>query len=240
MKTIFSFLFPPRCTFCGDILKGSGDTCPTCLENLPRVPEVRCKKCSAPFKTPHSLPVCLDCRQDKYPFKKVYAPFLYEDKVQNGLKLFKFRRKRSSAAPLACYMFEWMEKEGLPEADLITYVPIDFLRFRERGYNQSKLLAAELSTHTGFPLEPLLKKKFGVRRQSSLSRKARKKNVRGAFSLLPEKDIKGKRILLIDDIYTTGATVGECSRILRRGGAKEVTVAVVALTHSAPYHGEKH
>ena len=114
-------------------------------------------------------------------------------------------------------------------ADLIIPVPLHPKRLRWRGFNQSVLLARQVSREYAIPLDPfVVYRNKETPPQTQLTEDERRKNVRGAFSLNDQKSVKGKRILLIDDVYTSGATVNECSRALKRGGAKEVYVLTLA------------
>lgn len=113
--------------------------------------------------------------------------------------------------------------------DVIIPVPLHPKRLRWRGFNQSVLLAQQVSRALDVPLDPfVLHRNQETPPQTQLTEEERRKNVRGAFSLNPHRPIKGRRVLLVDDVYTSGATVNECSRSLKRGGAKEVYVLTLA------------
>jgi ComF family protein len=113
--------------------------------------------------------------------------------------------------------------------DMIVPVPLHPKRLRWRGFNQSVLLARQVSRVQHIPMDPfVLYRGKETPPQTQLTEEERRKNVRGAFSLNPQKPVEGKRVLLVDDVYTSGATVNECSRSLKRGGAKEVYVLTLA------------
>jgi ComF family protein len=145
---------------------------------------------------------------------------------------FKYGRKVSLGKPLGRLMARGCE-EFLREcrAELIVPVPLHARRLRWRGFNQSVLLARQVSRACGIPADPfVLLRCRETPPQTQLTEEGRRKNMRGAFVVNPEISIKGKSILLIDDVYTSGATVNECSRTLRRGGAREVYVLTLART----------
>ena len=229
--SLWNLIFPKKCIFCGALLKSDAEyACLACLEDITIPRGARCKKCGRPLPTEHALPVCLPCRVDKYAFTKVYSPFLYKDKVKKGLYRLKFRGKRSTARTFAEFIYSAMVREGIPPLNIVTAIPVDSARMRERGYNQSELIARCLAKRLGVPYRNLLKKKKGLHRQVGLSAKERRTNVKGAFSVPRESQIRDAAVLLVDDVFTTGATVGEASRALLLSGAEEIYVATVAIT----------
>ena len=229
--SLWDILFPKKCIFCGALLStGKEYACLSCLEKISIPRGARCQKCGKPLPSEHALPICLACRTDKYGFTKVYAPFLYQDSVKNGLYRLKFHGKRSIARTFAEFIYLEMMREGIPPLDWVCAIPMDGARQRDRGYNQSELIARWLAKRLGLPYRTPLKKKPLAHRQVGLSGKERRKNVKGAFLPKNERDIKDASILLVDDIFTTGATVGEASRTLLRSGANQVFVATVAVT----------
>jgi ComF family protein len=118
---------------------------------------------------------------------------------------------------------------GACRADLIIPVPLHPKRLRWRGFNQSALLARQISRMYGIPMDPfVLRREHETAPQTQLVEDERRRNVRGAFALHRDRSVDGKSILLVDDVYTSGATVNECSRVLRRSGAKEVFVVTLA------------
>ena len=153
-----------------------------------------------------------------------------EHPLRRVVQKFKYGRKVSLGRPLGQLMAQGCA-EFLNECpvELILPVPLHPKRLRWRGFNQSVLLARQVSRAYGIPVDP-----FVVRRnketppQTQLTEEERRKNVRGVFSLNPQKRIEGKRVLLVDDVYTSGATVNECSRVLKKGGAQEVYVVTLA------------
>ena len=230
---LWSLLFPQKCVFCGKVLKSGAEyACAQCLETVAIPSGARCQKCGKPLPGEHALPVCLACRTDKYGFTSVYAPFLYQGAVKRGLYRLKFHGKRSSARVFADFIHMEMTRKGIPPVEIVTAIPIDLARTRDRGYNQSELIARHLAKRLGVPCRPLLRRHPGVPRQVGLSGKERRTNMKNAFRVTDETRIRDAVILVVDDVFTTGATVGEAARTLLSCGAAEVYAATVAVTPS--------
>ncbi len=154
----------------------------------------------------------------------------YEGSLQEAIHRWKYEGKTY----LTPFFAEWMA-EGLNcywdlnALDLLIPVPLHRKRLRERGFNQVLLLVKEISSRTGIPYrKTILQKKKPTIPQVTLSGLERERELRGAFHVIGREELKGKSVLLIDDVYTTGATVNECSKMLRRGGAKRVDVLTLA------------
>ena len=206
---LMELLFPPKCVLCGTLLKaGETDLCRTCRTEAPEYPN----------------------RKIKLQFLDSFAAvWYYEGNVRRSLLRFKFQNARSYAS---CYgrMLAMKLLREYPEGfDVLTWVPVSRLRRLRRGYDQVELLAKAVGAELGMTPVPMLKKIRNNRPQSRLdSASARRANVLGAYKLLAGAQAKGKRVLLLDDILTTGATAGECARMLLSAGAKEVHCAAVA------------
>ena len=206
---LMELLFPPKCVLCGTLLKaGETDLCRTCRTEAPEYPN----------------------RKIKLQFLDSFAAvWYYEGNVRRSLLRFKFQNARSYAS---CYgrMLAMKLLREYPEGfDVLTWVPVSRLRRLRRGYDQVELLAKAVGAELGMTPVPMLKKIRNNRPQSRLdSASARRANVLGAYKLRDGAQAKGKRVLLLDDILTTGATAGECARMLLSAGAKEVHCAAVA------------
>ncbi|MBQ2668753.1 MAG: ComF family protein [Clostridia bacterium] len=206
---ILAFFFPPRCLLCG--APGYVDEDHLCADCAKKRPEKLYRFFA--LKVRRSA-YTLECR----------APMRYRDPFRRTLQRFKFRDETGMAAPLAIQMKRILDADA--KFDCIVPVPISRERMRERGYNQSALLAEALSKETGIPCRLLLEKTVHNQTQHRLSAKEREKNVRGVYRA---EDCTGLRILLVDDIVTTGATVRECSRTLYAAGAAHIDVVCCAL-----------
>lgn len=215
--SITDWLLPRRCLLC-DAQAGPDHLCPACAAELPRVP-LACPRCAMPVVTPGLCPACL--RQPP-PFDAALAPLEYTGAVRFLLTQFKFHGRLSHGAPLACHLLASVRErgEGLPQA--LLPVPVHPGRLRERGYNQALELARPLAGALDIPLlSSSLVRTRATSPQMTLPEAARAANVRGAFAVrgaLPE------HVALVDDVLTTGATVAELARLLKRQGCARVEV----------------
>lgn len=223
---VLECLFPTgfECIVCGDELncECSHSMCDDCLNSLPQILK-ECKRCGVSITGNGKY--CLACKEKKYSFKRAVACFDYSDKVINLLHALKYGGARYLAKPLASFMFERLNKESF-EIDFITYVPIGEGRLRERGYNQAELLAREVAKNTNLEVFEILQRTKETPTQAKLTRLERRENLKGAFVVFDAEKVKGKNILLIDDVMTTGATCDEIAKVLLKAKAK----AVFALT----------
>jgi ComF family protein len=238
-----NLFLPIFCKQCGDKLltEESGFFCPTCWELSPRVSRPFCSQCGRPhqgvigFGSLSNFP-CADCRERKsHPIRRTYGAAIYEGAVESAIKLLKFGDKQRLAAPLAEMMAEFAAREMDCEVyDFVVPVPLHKVRQRERGFNQSRLLAEKLLP--AFPnaqLDESLKRVRPTRMQSRASTPAeRRANVRGAFGVVGGT-LTGKTVLLIDDVVTTGETTIECAMALKRAKAAAVDVLAAALVVSS-------
>lgn len=202
-------LFPRKCILCGKLLK------------------------------PEELDLCRECRVEapEYPQGKLKIQFLdsfaaiwyYEDNVRRSLLRYKFHGARHYAPAYGRLLGMRLLREYPEGFDVLTWVPISRLRKLRRGYDQVELLAGEVGRELGLEPQPLLKKIRNNPPQSGIVGQAqRRANVLGIYRLADGAQVEGKRILLLDDILTTGATAGECARVLLTAGAAEVHCAVIA------------
>ena len=209
---IKELLFPPKCILCRELL------------------------------TEEETDLCRRCRMetDEYPQGKLKVPFIdsvaavwyYKENVRRCLLRYKFHRARHLAQPLGRMMAMKVLSGPGEEVDLVTWVPISPLRRFVRGYDQDELLANVVAAELGIPCVPLLKKTRHNRPQSGITGYAKRRaNVLGVYRCENQHRIPDARVLLVDDILTTGATASECARILLTAGAKEVHCAVVASAH---------
>ena len=169
-------------------------------------------------------------RTDKRYFDYFYSSYAYTGFIRKMILDFKFSNKKYLYDFLSFKMVKAIKEFDVFKIDFILYVPISFHRYLERGYNQSYLIAKQISNKTKIPLVKFcLVKIKNNKRQSELSVSDRMKNIDGVFKTIFDDIIKDKNILLIDDIYTTGATANECCRILKKAGAKKILLATVAI-----------
>ncbi len=225
---LLSLLFPLNCLICHSGL-GSDNRkylCPTCWGKIKLIEESVCSKCGR-----HSfLTVCSSCQGERYFFARARAAGVYEGVLRECIHFFKYRKKAYLAHPLGELLIDGMSSdEDLREADFLVPVPLDGRRFREREFNQAHLLAQVVSRDFKIPISSRnLRRVRSAPPQTQLSRKEREKNVKGLFEVRNREKYEGRKILLIDDVFTTGATVNECARVLKGAGAEEVSVLTVA------------
>lgn len=213
-------LFPPQCIFCGETIAPGTKVCQKCAKEILPSGTVRC------------VPIPVNGREISCAFL-----YPYEGKVRDSILAYKFHGQKQYAG----YYAERLAKqvnEIFPEAgfDLVTSVPLSDERKKERGYNQSELIANPLADALHLPYVPCLRKIKKNQVQHLLNREQRVRNVRGVYGLCGE-DVKEKHILLVDDIVTTGSTLAECANVLFQGGAKKIACAAIAW--AAPEQVEK-
>ncbi len=205
---ILDLLFPRRCAFCHRLTQENAAVCPRCLSRLPVTGP------AARQDFPH-LEVC-------------FSPLYYVEPVRASLLRYKFGGLTMYAEIYGEFLSKCIDENGI-SCDSITWVPLSRRRLRKRGYDQARLLAEALSGRTGLPCEAMLVKVRNNRVQSTVGKAAqRKENVRDAYSALSGAGIEGKRVLLVDDIVTTGSTLSECAKVLEKAGAKAVVGLTVA------------
>ena len=209
-------LFPSQCLGCG---KHGSFLCPSCETSLPRLEPPYCKMCAQPV-TSGSL--CRDCvSAPPAAVDGIRAPFLMEGAIQEAIHALKYRNLRAAAPTLGRLLALWLESNPL-HGDVLVPVPLHRRRLRGRGYNQSALLAKEVGKRAGLPVvEYLLVRTRDTPSQVSLpSREERARNVEGSFKCVGK--VQGQKIILVDDVVTTGSTLSACATALRFGGAGSV------------------
>ena len=222
-------LLPARCLKCGRTVFESGALCTVCWPDLRFLAPPHCRICGFPFEHDAALDGrCGACLADAPPFERARAVFVYDDDSRDIVLAFKHADRTFGAEALA----RWMVRAGaelLDGTDLVAPVPLHRGRLWRRRYNQSALLARAIARLSGLRFAPdLLVRHRPTPPQGRQSPSARRRNVRGAFRVAPGWPVDGRRVLLIDDVYTTGATVAECTKTLLATGAKAVDVLTLA------------
>ena len=212
IHTLLDLLFPPKCPFCTRLLEdGQALLCPDCQRDLPWA-------------------LGAQGEQKGEFFELCTAPLWYRERVRESHHRYKFSGVRAYAKPYAELMAQCAQDRLSVTFDVVTWVPIHSARRWKRGYDQSELLARRLACVMGLPCERLLKKVRHTKAQSGLKGESvRRANVLGASLLQPGVQVEGKRILLVDDVATTGATLSECARMLRTAGAVQVFCVTLAM-----------
>ena len=233
LKGILNFLLPPRCIGCGKIINDENGLCPDCFNKLTFISAPYCKYCGLPFENiegPDKNMACPNClKQKKRIFRYSRSAIKYESFSKKMILAFKFMDKTENAKIFA----KWLKIAGddifKSGADVLVPVPLHYKRLVQRRYNQSAILAKELSTLISVPIDikSLIKHK-ATKPQVSFTSAGRRKNIKGAFSVKYPDNIKNKRVVLIDDVYTTGSTLTECAKVLLKAGAKSVDTLTIA------------
>ena len=222
-------VLPPRCLSCGVTVASLGTLCPGCWRAITFLGAPCCACCGVPFDFDlGATGLCGACAAHQPPFDRARAVMRYDESSRQLVLALKHGDRLHLAPALA----QWMRRAGdalLAEADLLVPVPLHWTRLFARRYNQAAVLALALSKAGGPPvLADALIRRRRTPSQGMKNAVARRRNVAGAFALHRKDAVKGKRIVLIDDVLTTGATVEECARVLKRGGAAKVEVLTLA------------
>lgn len=235
-RLVVDAILPPRCLACGaETLAGPygpAAVCADCWRTLTPIAPPLCDGCGLPFEIPvDAEPArCGACLAEPPSFDRARAALLYDDASKRLVLSFKHADATHAAPALAAWMAV-VARTLVDEADLIVPVPLHRRRLLRRRYNQAALLALAIGRLRGKPVAvDLLCRVRPTASQGTHGRAARLRNLRGAIAVRPKAAaaVAGRRVLLVDDVLTTGATVGECARVLKRAGAASVDVAVIA------------
>ena len=234
LERLFQFFLPSQCLCCESYLEeGQKSICPNCLAKIRWIAPPFCGICGTPFvSTEVDCHPCGACVTKRKYFTMARALGHYEGPLREAIHRWKYEGKIGLSPIFGEWMAERLSHYWDPQCfDLILPVPLHQQRLRERGFNQALLLVRELSRRTGIPYRMnVLQKKRPTLPQVQLSGAEREKGVRKSFHILSGEELEGKTILLVDDVYTTGATVNECSKVLLAAGAARIDV--FTLTHA--------
>ena len=239
LRQLIDIIYPPRCATCGKFLSDerpcSGGRaryfCQACYAGFREINSPLCPICSTPFfygvDEDH---VCEDCLRKRPFYDATLAPYLYEGTLMEAIHQFKYGAKAFLADALGPLLAQFAQMHVRGSKDILCIpVPLHPKRLRERGFNQSLLLARHLADGLDTELDFLsLRRVKYTLPQTGLGREERRKNVRNAFRLEHPKAVKGKRVLLVDDVATTGNTLNACAGVLKRSGARKVLCLVLA------------
>lgn len=210
LDRLLDLIYPPRCAFCRRFLReGENGVCRFCRKKY----EGSCFRRDLPHVT-----FCV-------------APFRYEGPVRESILRYKFRGLTAYGAAYAEFLAKCIDESGI-SCDSITWVPLSRKRLRSRGYDQARILAEATAERLGLPCEKLLEKHVDTKPQSGMGdAQRRRENAKGVYACCTPERVNGRRILVIDDIVTTGATLSECAVTLKKAGCAEVWAAAAASRH---------
>lgn len=224
LNKIFGFIFPNKCPFCNKVIFYDENCCNICLTQI-EFPKDICPKCGKDN--------CM-CLKTQLFYDKVFVPFYYDVGVSNAITKLKFNEHLAYAKPLAKFICQkvYIDKDfDSKNMDFIIPVPLYKKDYKKRGYNQTEILSKYISKILKICYnDKILFKTRKTRKQHNLNQKERKENLIDCFEVLQPEKVKGKNILLCDDVITTGSTLNECAKILKEFGAKQIIVLVVATT----------
>jgi len=222
MKGVLELLFPPRCAGCRELLGPAGPFCPRCRETLAEVPATRCPTCGEP----DAVGPCVHCQAEPPDYERVVAPYLHGGALADAIHRLKYEDRPQLAPALATLLLPALGPE-LQWCDLVAPISLHPRRLTSRGYDQALLLARALAAPSGKPVAArALRRVKDTSPQVGKDRAQRRENVADAFA--GSEALAGKRVLLVDDLLTTGATAHAAARACRRAGAVAVRVAALA------------
>jgi ComF family protein len=235
-RQVLRFVLPVECLSCGRSLSTDPVPffCTVCWQTIRPLHQPVCVLCDQPFVSPAAMTYtpnhqCQHCQEQPPDFERAWTLFPYLPPLRDAICSFKYQGKLTLARPLAQLMISTLP-HGI-DADVIIPVPLHPARLRAREFNQSLLLADQLSHHLSRPVSATnLIRIAATDPQTTLSRQARLRNLRKAFAIRRPQDLAEKRILLVDDVFTTGTTLNECAKTLRKAGSGPVFALTLART----------
>lgn len=231
-ESFLEILYPEKntCFICDEYDEDIGDKyiCQNCLKTLDKHEGNFCLKCSKQIDNNLNSLFCNECKNTKRYFEAARSPLKYSTTVKKLIYDFKYYDKPYYYKMFGSILLDYIKFNDYNDYDLITSVPLHRSKLNKRGYNQSELIAKYISYYMNIKYARCLKRVRKTDVQNNLSRTQRKKNIDGAFSFNNKHNIKYNKILIIDDIYTTGSTIDECSKVLINNGAKSIYALTIA------------
>ena len=229
IESFLELLYPEKniCQICNVYDNNINDKyiCDSCLKKLETIQGTTCKICNKGISHNPDLVICEECARDTKSFEMSKSPFYYKGTIKKLIHDYKYCNQTYYYKLFGYLLVQHMKDKDYTNFDYIMSVPLHKIKLRKRGYNQSKLLAKYIEKHFDISYIDVLKRVHNTEKQSNLSKHARQRNLQNAFAIKNNRVIKlieGKNILIIDDIFTTGTTINECSKILKFHGANKV------------------
>jgi len=226
-------LYPPRCPSCAEPVAAQGHLCAPCFRGLHLIADPSCARCGIPFAVPmEACALCADCLDHPPLYDRARAALVYDEVVGRLVHHLKYHDRMLGLPRYA----QWLEQVGAPllaQSDCIVPVPLHWRRLMSRRYNQAAWLAYALAGRTGLPCLPgLLRRIRPTDPQARKNRAERLRAIQYAFCVPPRRraQVAGKRVLLVDDVMTTGATMSACASALKEAGAANVSALALART----------
>lgn len=228
-RAALDVLFPRRCPFCDEVIPAGSLLCEECSRKLPVIRQPACCRCGQPLEDERSE-YCGDCTRKKHSYTRGRAVYVYQGAVKSSLYRFKYGGRQEYAL---CYAHQALEHYGdwirELEPEAILPVPLHPKRRRKRGYNQAELFARELGYALHIPVRTdIVRRSVNTRPQKELNDIQRKKNLKKAFTITGNI-VQLKKVLLVDDIYTTGSTVDAVSELLHAAGVQQIYVLCISI-----------
>lgn len=233
LKDFISYLiFGNHCKYCNELINFGETVCRECKSDLPKISGEKCKLCGA------GKDRC-GCKKAKMRYDGICAPFYYEKTIETAIRKYKFSDKAYISKALAEDLASTVKEDFADISfDFIDFIPFSGNQSKKRKYNPAGEIAKKMSEILGIPVYNVLTKPFETGTQHNSGAVYRQGNVAGAYDIIENADVKGKTVLLVDDIKTTGSTLNECTRVLKIAGAEKVYCAVAALT-AEEKHGQQ-
>ena len=235
LESLTSFIYPRTCLVCNTRLSPERrkPLCEECLSKIAFIQPPFCIKCGRPLpgSSSHKAGLCIDCQRSRkrYPFLRAWSACLYSETLRKCIHTLKYNKRQGLAAFLSQFIIAFIKKNvTMGEFDIIVPVPLHNLKLRERGFNQAELLTKPIAREFNLPISSNLRRLRPDISQTTLSRQDRFNNIRGAFASSRSLEFQDKNLLLADDVFTTGATVSECARVLYSYGARSVCALTLA------------
>ncbi len=222
MSAFLDIVLPPSCYVCRESCSGKYGLCDNCIIDIQKLKGPACRRCGSKVLSGQTL--CAECSLQDSPLDKNWSACRYDGKMRECIHLFKYKGYLGLVDIFGDIVKEFVENNKIyNEVDIIAPVPLHPAKRRERNYNHAEILASAISKNFSIPIDlKNLKKIKWSHSQSELKKEERKKNVKNTFILADARPFQDKRVLLVDDVYTTGATLRECARILKESGAAKV------------------
>ena len=230
-RAAVSLFYPPICEDCGASVESRQYLCPECQARAPRIIPPFCEKCAEPFPGAITGPFdCGNCTNQTLHFDAAIAGYRARGVVRRLIHEFKYHQRIYLRHVIGDWLAAVLNDPRIDPSgfDVIIPVPLHPAKQRERGFNQAELLARSLSARTGLPVDLALERVRFTNTQTAFDRAERMENLHNAFRLRRRRDVQGLRVLLVDDVLTTGSTLSECARVMRRAGASSVYAATAA------------